>query len=73
MTPTSRKQKDPDQQLLLDVQSYVFEARDGMTFPDLIASFPGVPVADLIAALIDLEANKVVTFVVRHRANHPKA
>jgi len=57
-----------DEQLLTDLQAFLFAADARVPFSKIRSCFPAVDLLALMAALADLEDRQVISLSVRHNA-----
>ena len=62
-----------EDQLMIDLQAFLFAADARLRFSELKASFPSVSAFQLIDALAELEAQTIISFSVQHNAIFEKA
>lgn len=69
MASASRRRIDPiSDQLLMDLQSYIFQCGDAVKFADIVTAFPGIHPLTLIQALVELEKKTIISFSTKHNA-----
>ena len=74
MHPQNESPVQPvDDQLLMDLQSFLFAADSRVRFTDLKSSFPTASASELIEALAELEAQNIISLSIQHNAVFEKA